>query len=224
MAGWTVIEGDAEHVEVEGPFDLLLADPPYGKPFHSWRGRGERIDGDSDQAKVDRILLRYWALLRPHRHGYIFGPQRAVLTARSAYSQLIWDKRYMVSGAAANIWSNAHEPISFYAHRRSSERNAGTLAARLRRGSVIQVKAPRGPALRLHPNMKPVRLWQYLIESSSLPGDRVIDLFSGSSTAGVACLLLGRQYVGIESDSMYAQRATALLSETEQALSQLRDL
>lgn len=52
----------------------------------------------------------------------------------------------------------------------------------------------------LHPTQKPVALMEYLIKTYSNEGDTVLDNAMGSGTTGVACLSLGRSFVGIEKD------------------------
>jgi len=39
------------------------------------------------------------------------------------------------------------------------------------------------------------------------PGENVLDLFAGSGTFGLACLILGRHYFGCELDLEWARRA-----------------
>lgn len=55
----------------------------------------------------------------------------------------------------------------------------------------------------LHPTQKPLDLMQYLIKTYSNEGDLVLDFTMGSGTTGVACKLLGRNFIGIESDKNY---------------------
>ena len=56
---------------------------------------------------------------------------------------------------------------------------------------------------RLHPTQKPVALYEYLIKTYSNPGDTVMDFCMGSGTTGVACVQLGRNFIGIETDEKY---------------------
>jgi len=56
---------------------------------------------------------------------------------------------------------------------------------------------------RIHPTQKPLSLIERLIQTSSNPGDNVLDIFSGSGTTGVACKLLNREYLGCEKDKGY---------------------
>jgi site-specific DNA-methyltransferase (adenine-specific) len=60
---------------------------------------------------------------------------------------------------------------------------------------------------RLHPNQKPVDMLKYLILTYSLPGQIVLDNCMGSGSTGVAALLEGRQFIGIEKDKEYFEIA-----------------
>jgi site-specific DNA-methyltransferase (adenine-specific) len=55
------------------------------------------------------------------------------------------------------------------------------------------------------PTQLPVELLRRVVTTASDPGDLVLDPFSGSATTGIACLELGRRYVGIEINPEYAQ-------------------
>lgn len=55
----------------------------------------------------------------------------------------------------------------------------------------------------VHPTMKPVRLFGYLIKNSSRVGDIVLDTFGGSGTTIVACEQLRRKARVIELDPHY---------------------
>lgn len=51
-----------------------------------------------------------------------------------------------------------------------------------------------------HPTQKPVAWMSFLISTYTRPGQVVPDNSMGSGTTGVACMQLGRQFVGIERD------------------------
>lgn len=51
---------------------------------------------------------------------------------------------------------------------------------------------------RFVPTQKPVSLAVELIENFTDPGDVIFDLFAGSASIGVAALITGRRYIGIE--------------------------
>jgi site-specific DNA-methyltransferase (adenine-specific) len=54
-----------------------------------------------------------------------------------------------------------------------------------------------------HPTQKPVELLKRIILASTKEGDLVLDPFCGSSTTGVACVSLGRGYIGIDLEEKY---------------------
>jgi len=55
----------------------------------------------------------------------------------------------------------------------------------------------------LHPTQKPVELLRYLIRTYTNPGETVFDFCYGSGTTGVAALMEGRNFIGIELDPHY---------------------
>ncbi len=55
----------------------------------------------------------------------------------------------------------------------------------------------------VHPTMKPVELFRYLIENSSKKGDVVLDSFGGSGTTLIASEETGRVSRLMELDSRY---------------------
>jgi hypothetical protein len=54
---------------------------------------------------------------------------------------------------------------------------------------------------RFHENQKPVELLRYLIRTYTDVGDTVLDFTAGSFSSGVACVLEGRNFIGIERDA-----------------------
>jgi len=54
-----------------------------------------------------------------------------------------------------------------------------------------------------HPTEKPVSLMLELVSDFTSPGQVVCDGFMGSGTTGVACLQLGRTFIGIEKDERW---------------------
>ena len=56
-----------------------------------------------------------------------------------------------------------------------------------------------------HPTQKPESLLQRVIMASSKPGDVILDPFFGTGTTGAVAKYLGRNFIGIERDTAYAQ-------------------
>lgn len=64
----------------------------------------------------------------------------------------------------------------------------------------------------IHPTVKPLKLFSYLITLGSRKGDTIIDPFLGSGTAAIAAELMGRRWVGCELMEEYAKTAVARIS------------
>lgn len=75
---------------------------------------------------------------------------------------------------------------------------------------------------RAHPTQKPVSLMLDVVADFTDPGEVVLDPFTGSGTTGVACLRLGRRFIGIEKDPKYATLARERLEAESKGLT-LRD-
>ena len=64
-----------------------------------------------------------------------------------------------------------------------------------------------------HPCPKPQRAWQWLVAKVSSEDGPVLDPFMGSGTTGVACVKLGRQFIGIEIEERYFTIACKRIEE-----------
>lgn len=87
-----------------------------------------------------------------------------------------------------------------------------------------RVFAPGGPTANSvgnqdrvdHPTPKPLWLMLECLEAFTSPGDTILDPFMGSGTTGVACLRLGRKFIGIEKDPKYFETAKdRLIAESQ---------
>lgn len=66
---------------------------------------------------------------------------------------------------------------------------------------------------RLHPTQKPIQLLEYLVKTYTKEGDVVLDATMGSGSTGVACLNLGRRFIGIEKDEAYFEIAKTRIEQ-----------
>jgi len=58
-----------------------------------------------------------------------------------------------------------------------------------------------------HPCPKPLSWMRWLVQLATTPGETVLDPFMGSGTTGVACVEMGRKFIGIEQDPAYFELA-----------------
>ena len=66
-----------------------------------------------------------------------------------------------------------------------------------------------------HPCPKPIRAWTWLVDKVCPPGGLVFDPFMGSGTTGVACMNLGRQFIGCEIEPKYFDIACRRIEDAQ---------
>jgi len=66
---------------------------------------------------------------------------------------------------------------------------------------------------RSHPTQKPLPIMQWCVEK--IKGRTILDPFMGSGTTGVACVNLGRKFIGIEIEEKYFDIACKRISQAE---------
>lgn len=230
----TVLTGDCRQLMPEhGPFDLIVADPPYGDTSLEW---DRRVDGWLPLAR---------SALSGSGSLWIFGSLRSFMACGEAirasglrYAQeIVWEKQNG-SGFHADRFKRVHElAVQFYrtdaqwsaiynvvqttadatartVRRKTRPPHTGQIAKgyytsqdggpRLMR-SVIYARNCHGRAI--HPTEKPVGLLEILIRTSCPPGGLVGDWFAGSGAVGEACRATGRRYLGCEIDPVMTARA-----------------
>lgn len=72
--------------------------------------------------------------------------------------------------------------------------------------SIQRFQKPHS-SLCVHPTAKPVELLQWLVLTYSNKGDTVLDFCMGSGSTGVACVNTERNFIGIELNKEYFDRA-----------------
>jgi site-specific DNA-methyltransferase (adenine-specific) len=111
----------------------------------------------------------------------------------------------MLSGKPYNGYSNDNKTIGEIFSGSGTDNRGLTSRHRENPGgtryprSVIRCKQDRSG----HPTKKPVELMSWIIKTYSNPGDLVLDNTMGEGTTGVACMMDGRRFIGIELDKKY---------------------
>lgn len=235
----TVLAGDCrELMPRHAPFDMILADPPYGDTSLAW---DRRVDGWLTLARRS---------LAPAGSLWAFGSLRYFMATADRFAdaglriaqEIVWEKQNG-TGFHADRFKRVHElAVQFYpaetpwrdvynevqttpdalartVRRKKRPPHTGHVEAghyvshdggpRLMR-SVIYVRNTHGRAI--HPTEKPSALLEILIRTSCPPGGLVGDWFAGSGAAGEACRLSGRRYLGCEIVADIAARARARIA------------
>jgi DNA modification methylase len=189
---------------------LCLTDPPYGIDYQSaWRtdkGQWKPKIANDKEPFIDWIGPVY----RPIKEGGrlvcferwdvedVF--RHAIESAGFAVkSQIIWDKVVHGMGDLKGEFAPCHEN-ALYATKGRYEFNGLRPKTILRHMRVM-------PELLIHPNEKPVSLAVEIIQRLTVKGELVADLFAGSGSVAVACIRLGRKFIGIEISEEYCRIA-----------------
>lgn len=68
-----------------------------------------------------------------------------------------------------------------------------------------------------HPTVKPVALMQWLVRLVTPPGGVVLDPFCGSGTTGIAAVMEGARFIGIEREESFAEIARRRIAKARRA-------
>jgi site-specific DNA-methyltransferase (adenine-specific) len=226
---WAIVLGDAR---LELPkfgsrvVDHVICDPPYSAHVHanvrsgSQKGN-EKRDATSRNAVSRGVELGFERLDRATR--LMLAQQSARIAKRwcmfftDAESVGRWRRaildaglEYVRTGAWVRLnpapqFSGDRPAAGFDAvvigHPKGRKRwNGGGLPAVWSHAVVMN----RGKTVRVHATEKPVSLMIDLVAMFTDPRDIVIDPMCGSGSTGVACLNIGRRFIGIERDAKSA--------------------
>lgn len=187
--------------------DLYLTDPPYNVSYTGKTSDALTIQNDSmtDEKFGEFLVNAFKAADEVMKDGAAFYIWHADLegfnfrkACRDAGWQLretlVWNKNSLVLGRQDYQWK--HEPC-LYGWKKGTHRWYGD------RKQTTVIDMDRPTASRLHPTMKPIGLFAYLLTNSTQNGDVVFDSFGGSGTSIMACEQLGRKCYTMELDPRY---------------------
>lgn len=69
-----------------------------------------------------------------------------------------------------------------------------------------------------HPTQKPLELLDRIVSLCSRPGDLVLDPFCGSGTTGVASIMRGRNFIGIDLDQTFIELSRGRIERAYEAI------
>ena len=219
-ARWVLHHGDnREILPTLGTVDHIITDPPYDAKTHKGALTTARADfGVSFAALEDPAALANAFCFLARRWVVAFCAVEQIGDyARGAGERWVragvWDKIAPSPQLTGDRPGQAVEGIAIM-HRAGRKRwNRGGGAG------IWRFLPSHGADRPDHPTPKPVDLMLALISDFTDPGDIILDPFAGSGTTGVACLRLGRRFIGIEKSEAYAAIATERLQAEERGLS-----
>lgn len=229
----TLYHGDAVDVQCALPdasVAVVLTDPPFSSGTRREAAKGIRksMTRGTDAAEwfgsdslttnglayLLRECARQWLrVLVPGGHALVFIDWRMAPTAAAAIESadlrhagvLVWDKTYFGMGAC---FRNQHEMVLHFT------KGVGRAPQRRDVGNVLRCAPIRNGT---HPTEKPVALLGELLSVVAPPGGVVLDCFAGTGATGVASVLAGRRFVGVERETPYLDVAARRLGSTSPA-------
>lgn len=208
--------GGAQLTEV----DVTITDPPYSEKVHENLCSGSLVGKKSVpkyQLEYQHLLnytfikdlvriTRRWVLCFTDVEGF------GLIKTASPNSYVrggIWYKSNAMGQLTKDRPATAYEGIAMLHGEFAKKRWNG-------KGSygIWRCNGTRGKAER-HPNEKPLDLALKLVALCSERGETVFDPFMGAGTIGKACMLLGRNYIGLDNDYKWVARAAARIGLAE---------
>lgn len=178
----------------DGSVDCIVTDPPYGILGGAKAIGGANIVEPTQYKKMDWDYIpfsieQFRECQRVSENQIIFGYNHFSSILPSTPCFIVWDKKCQngwddtfADGELA--WTSFNRPGKIYRH--------------LWMGALKKKKEKR-----FHPTQKPVDLFKWIVEKFTDENDIILDPYMGSGTTGVACVKMGRSFIGIELDPEY---------------------
>lgn len=237
---WTLHDGDALTTlpNLTDPVDAVIADPPYNSGGRTQSARtsktarqkymtsggrhhghdlgsftGDNRDQRSYTSWLSQVLAHTYRLVRPGGAALAFCDWRQLPATTDALQAAgytwrgiaVWHKQIarpqkgrLKQECEFIVWGSSGAMIP--------ENNPVYLPGH------VEGSQPRGKQ-RTHITQKPLDVMRPLVRIVP-PSGLVLDPFAGSGTTGVAALLEGRRFVGIEQSAQYAEIARDRLART----------
>lgn len=229
---WALVHGDCRELLAQlpdGAVDIVACDPPYNDKTHA---NATRLSGD----RVSRIDIDFDSLTDEEIAA--LGLNLPRIARRWALAFCALEQLGTYERASGKAWVRS----GIYNRANGMPQVTGDRPAQACEGIAIMHRRGNGrmrwngggkrgiwthnveKSERHHPTVKPLPLMLDLIRDFTEPDELVFDPFCGSGTTGVACLRLGRRFLGCERKAEHYETAVARLKAESrgQTLSQAR--
>ncbi len=210
----TITHGNCIQVMRQMPadsVDFILTDPPY---LVNYRDRdGRTVLNDANAAWLKPAMQQAYRVLKQDRVAIMFYGWTKVDAFFEAWKgagfqpvgHLVFRKTY---SSKRRFLSYQHEQAYLLAKGRPP----------LPKQPLADVVEMPYSGNKLHPTQKPVAALAPLVHSFTLPGELVLDPFTGSGSTCAAALLAGRRYLGIELDAEFHETALQRLDRVKERI------
>lgn len=241
---FSLVKGDCVDTlsKFQFDFDMIFADPPY---FLSSGGisyqNGQVVcvdkgnwDKPTTLEEMDAFNLRWLSACRNHMkdgatiwisgtYHNIFSVQQQLLKLNFKILNVItWVKtnpppniscRYFTYSTEFILWARKLATVPhYYNYKLMKELNDNKQMTDVWRLPAI---GRWEKSCGKHPTQKPLGVLARIIEASTQPGAWILDPFSGSSSTGIAASLLGRKFLGLETEDTFLSISKARREEID---------
>jgi modification methylase len=228
-------------VFADPPYNLQLG----GDLLRPDNSKVDAVDDDWDKfdsfAAYD-AFTREWMtecrrILKPEGSIWVIGSYHNVFRLGAALQDLgfwvlndvVWRKANPMPNFRGRRFTNAHETM-IWAARDQKSRYTFNYASMKALNDDIQMRSDwfipictgserikDSAGRKAHPTQKPEALLHRVVVAASKPGDVILDPFFGSGTTGAVAKRLGRRFIGLERDEIYAEVARRRIADIRRA-------
>jgi modification methylase len=142
-------------------------------------------------------------------------------------NDIVWRKANPMPNFRGRRFTNAHETLIWAARGEKSKYTfhyealkGGNEDLQMRSDWYLPLctgeeRLKDGAGTKVHPTQKPEALLARVLLSASNPGDVILDPFFGTGTTGAVAKALGRRFIGIERERVYADAARKRIATIE---------
>ena len=230
----TLYYGDSREIIpcLRDKFDMIFADPPYflsnggfsvqsGKPVSVNKGKWDTSKGfESDLDFTCEWLRACREKLTDGGTIWVCGTFHNIFSVATALSELdyrilnavTWQKtnpppnlscRFFKHSTEIILWARKSKKVPHYFNYDLMHRIAG--GRQMTDVWRLPAISPWEKTCGKHPTQKPLSLVARAILACTKKGNKILDPFTGSSTTGIAANLLGRMFVGIDTEKKYLE-------------------
>jgi modification methylase len=232
-------KGSVDLVFADPPYNLQLS----GALTRPDQSKVDAVDDHWDQFEsfeaYDRFTKGWLAecrrVLKPNGALWVIGSYHNIFRVGSILQDMgfwilndvVWRKTNPMPNFRGRRFTNAHETL-IWASRDANAKYTFNYEAMKVFNDDLQMRSDWTLSLctgaerlknadgdKLHPTQKPEALLHRVLLSTTRPGDVVLDPFFGTGTTGAAAKALGRHFIGIEREEIYAEAALARIDATK---------